>query len=160
MVASRIPAALDALVALCQGATATGGVLAGVQVVDGPPVVEPTEQLVLYIGDTPDDDSPGAVGAQNWVNLGGSDADEAFTIYCTALARSGDTGIKAKRDRAFGIYDGVAQLLRLGAPGADPRLGGSVLWARTGGEESYLPMQTDKGALVEVGFHVVCQARI
>ncbi|NUT53684.1 MAG: hypothetical protein HOV94_41305 [Saccharothrix sp.] len=160
MVASAIPAAIDALIELCQGATGTGGVLEGVQVIDGPPVDEPTEQLLLYIGDVPDDESPGVTGAQNWVNLGGSDADEAFTIYCTAVARSGDTDVKSERDRAFGIYDGVAQLLRIGAAGADPRLGGSVLWARTGGEESYTPIQTDKGLLVEVGFHVVCQARI
>ncbi|RKT49358.1 hypothetical protein [Saccharothrix australiensis] len=156
---SAIPAALDALVALCTAAAVPGGLLDGVAVIDGPPVDEPTEELVLYLGDTPDD-GPAVTAQQSFATFGDGAKDEAAAIYCTAISRSGDTDVKAERDRAFGIVAAVEQLLRPGRPGADPRLGGAVQWSDVGGEETYTPVQTDKGCLVEVGFTVLFRARI
>lgn len=157
---SVIAAALDGLLELCRNAAVEGGTLAGVVVVDGPPVGEPSDPLLLFIGDTPDDESPGVIGTQEFASLGGNAKDETFSIYCTAVSRSGDTVIKAERDLAFGIVAAVEQLLRQGVAGADPRLGGAVLWSGVGGDVQYTPLQLTKGAYVEVGFNVVCRARI
>lgn len=157
---SAIHPAIDGLVALCTTAAEPGGTLAGVVVFDGPPVGTPSERRLLYIGDTPDDDSPAASGGQQFVNLGANRKDEVFSIYCTAQARSGSTAVRPMRVLAFEIVGAVENLLRQGQPGADPRLGGAVQWAALGTDISYTPLQLAKGCLVEVGFTVECRARI
>lgn len=157
---SAIPDAIDALVALAEANTDVGQVFDGVVIFDGPPPDDPSEQVYLCIGDTPDDDSPGVTGEQSFEALGGNSKNEAFTIYCTAISRSGDTNVKAERDRAFAVMGGLERLLRQGEPGSNARLGGVVQWAAIGGEENYTAIQTSKGALVEVGFTIACRARI
>lgn len=162
MLTSRIPAAIDGLLALCTGQTGPGGLLDGVAVFDGPPVKGATAgaELLLYIADTPDGDGPGTTGNQDFAALGRGGRDETFSIYCTAAARSGDTDIRTERNRAFALVAAVETLLRPHEPGADATLGGAVLWSSVGGEESYTPIQDDDGAYVEVGFNIVCRARI
>jgi hypothetical protein len=157
---SAIPAALDGLLELSRNAAVVGGTLDGVIVFDGPPVGEGSDELELYIGDDPDDETAGISGTQDFASLGGNAKDETFSIYCTAVSRSGDTDMRAERARAFATLAAVEQLLRQGVPGADPRLGGAVLWSGVGGDIRCTQLQTTKGAYVEVGFNVVCRARI
>lgn len=160
MSTSAIPAAIDGLLALCTGATARGGSLAGVTILDGPPPKTPTVPRLLCIGDVPDDDGPAATAIQEFLNVGANRKDETFSIFCTVVARSGSTAVKPMRDQAFAIVGAVENLLRQGQPGADPRLGGVVKWAALAGDFRYTPIQLDGGLWVEVGFSVECRARI
>jgi hypothetical protein len=160
MSTSAIHPAIDGLVALCTSATARGGSLYGVTILDGPPPKTPPARRMLCIGDTPDDDSAAAAGTQEFRNLGANRKDEVFSIYCTAIARSGSTAVRPLRVLAFETVAAVENLLRQGQPDADPRLGGVVQWAALGGDVRYTPTQLEKGCWVEVGFSVECRARI
>lgn len=125
---SRIPAALDALVAVTQ--TALGP---GVAVLDGPPIDWEPLQLpaqtgaagdelrYLFIGASP---SGSAVeGEQDFNAAGNVSRDESFRVSCVAYAVGG-SGTKARRDEAFAILAAVETALR-----TDPTLAGAVLWA-------------------------------
>jgi hypothetical protein len=154
VVTSRIPAAIDGLVALCRGLPA----LATVAIHDGPPGSNLTDQLMLFIGDTPED-LVSVRGSQNWAALGARAKDERFTIVCTAAARSGDTNMKVERDRAFSIVAAVEIAVRDLVTG-DISLGGAVSWCGLDEDISLAQLQTPDGALAKVGFGVTCRARI
>lgn len=157
---SSIPRAIDGLVALCEAQTGTGGLLDGVTVVDGPSVTTPSEQLLLYIGDTPVTGGAGAFGSQDFVTLPARERDEAYSIYCTAYSRSGDTAIKTERDRAFAIMAVVEKLVRPGFAGSDITLGGAVQWCSVSGRITYFPGQSSSGAVVRLTWEVVCRERL
>lgn len=164
MPTSAIPAALDGLFALCDAATATGQPLEGVTVYDGPPLESPSEELSLYLGHDEErgraaGDIYGIEGTQEFLTMGG-DRKETFAIRCAASARSGNAGIKAERDRAFGVMAAVERLIRLHVTGSDTTLGGSVLVAHVGGDIKLMQLQTTKGAYAKVTFYVQCLARI
>ncbi|TCO47302.1 hypothetical protein [Actinocrispum wychmicini] len=156
---SRIPAAIDGLVALCTTATAPAEPLHGVHVYDGPPVTDLSDPLMLFLGDTPDT-LESVTGTQTFAELGGASRDETFSISCTAVARSGDTDMKARRDAAHAIMAAVERLLRPGEPGADITLGGAVLWAQVGGDIVLSQLQYAKGSLARLRFAVTCRARL
>lgn len=156
---SAIPAAIDGLVALCTGQVAPGGLLERVIVFDGPPFTKPSEQQLLFIGDTPDDLSS-VSGTQDFAHIGARQRDEDFSIYCTAVSRSGGTDMKVERDRAFRMKGAVEKLLRPGFPGADITLGGAVMWAHVSGEITLSQITDPNGAMARLGFHVVCRARL
>lgn len=157
---SSIPRALDGLVALCTAQTGTGGLLDGVTVVDGPSVAPPSEQVLLFIGDSPVNGGAGAFGTQDFVGFPARERDESYSLYCTAYSRSGDTVIKPERDRAFAIMAAVEKLVRPGYVGADITLGGAVQWCSVSGRISYFPAQTSSGAVVRLTWEVVCRERL
>ncbi len=162
MATSRIPAALDGLLALCNGQAIAGGSLDGVAVYDGPPVTASSEQLQLYIGYDEERstlETSAVEGEQMWETMGGA-RDERFVILCCAIARSGATVMKTERDRVFGLMAAVENLVRLNVAGADHTLGGSVLTSHIAGAEKLLQLQTPEGAYAKVMFHVECIARI
>jgi hypothetical protein len=154
MVTSRVPAAVDALLAILRARPA----LADVEVVDGPSAVNLTNRRRLYVGWSPTGDS--AVGLQQGFNAAGARTrDEAFTISCYAEARAGDKDMKARRDEVFALVGEVETALRAtnDAPTA-PTLNGTVLWAHlTAGD---LTQVQQEGSLAGLAFTVTCQARI
>jgi len=158
---SSIPKAIDGLVNLCQGMTVDG---ASVIVRDGPygEFEMPHEQLILIIAEPPHGGAGGdaARGEQSFVTFPGRERDEEYDIFCSAIARSGDTDIRAERLRAFAILAEVEKRLRPGQPGADLTLGGSVLWAHICGDLTYQPAAAKGGTVVRIGFEVKCKARL
>ncbi|MBP2325329.1 hypothetical protein JOF56_005714 [Kibdelosporangium banguiense] len=156
---SRIPAAIDGLLALCTTAAKPGGPLHRVHVYDGPPVTDLADHRMLFIGDTPDN-LESVAGTQTFADLGAGQRAETFAITCTAVARSGDTTMKARRDSAYAIMAAVERLLRPGEPGADITLGGAVLWAHVSGDIALSQLQYAKGSLAKLTFAVTCRARL
>lgn len=160
---SAIPAAIDGLVDLCSGMTLDG---VPVFVRDGPIGTHemPNNQLLLIVAGYLAGESGGgatvARGEQRTVTLPGTERDERFEIYCTAISRSGETSIRAERVRAFKILSEVEKKIRPHQPGSDHTLGGAVLWAEIGEGLSYEPASTNNGAIVRVGFEIKCRARL
>lgn len=157
-VPSRIPAAIDALMAAVAGPSAF---TQATNVIDGPPaswdnvaLVEPavSETHYLFVGSRPDEDFA-VEGPHDFNAAGAVSMDERFTITCTAVVLSGDLKIKPLRDDAFGIVAVVDQACR-----ADPSLGQAVLYSRMSGVTGYAPEQYEGGAAVTVVFTVDCRA--
>ena len=151
---SRVPAAVDALLAILQAAPA----LAGVAIVDGPPSVNLTELRRIHVGWQPGTDAAVSL-EQSFNSAGARTRDEAFSIACYAEARAGDKNMKARRDEVFALVGEVETALRAtnGAPTA-PTLNGAVLWAHlTAGD---LAQMQAEGSLAGLAFTVTCQARI
>jgi hypothetical protein len=162
MATSRIPNAIDGLLALCNGQTDSGDLLDGVAIYDGPPYEDPSSQRQLYIGydeERSDVDIFSVEGNQEWQTMGGP-REETFSLLCAAVARSGDLNLKAERDRAFGMMAAVERLIRINESGADSTLGGAVLVAHVSGAIKLLQLQTQNGAYAKVSFHIQCIARI
>lgn len=154
MMTSRVPAAVDALLAILRAAPA----LAEVDVIDGPAAINYTRLQRLYVGWQPTAD--GAVSLEQAFNSAGARTrDEAFAIHCYAEARAGDKDMQARRTEAFALVGEVETALRATntAPTA-PTLNGTVLWAHlTAGDLT--EVQAD-GSLAGLAFTVTCQARI
>lgn len=163
MATSRIAAALDGLLALCNGQAIPGGILENVDVYDGPPTQDPSAEMQLYIGhDESRSDSAdiyAAEGTQVPMTMGGA-RQETFAILCAAVARSGDTLVKTQRDRAFSIMGAVEDLIRLNVANADITLGGSVLTSNISGDIRLQQLQTVNGAYAKLAFYVQCLVRI
>lgn len=154
MLTSRVPAAVDALLAILRAAPG----LAGVDIVDGPPSVNLTELRRIHVGWQPGADA--AVSLQQSFNAAGARTrDEAFEIACYAEARAGDKDMKARRDEVFALIGEVETALRASntAPTA-PTLNGTVLWAELATGD--LVQVQAEGSLAGLSFTVTCQARI
>lgn len=108
-----MPAAIDRIVALCEGSDD----LMGVQILDGQPGVL-TDEDVIVVGFSPDRLS--VEGETD--NAGLRPERETFRIVCLASAATGGPAeFKPLRDRADGFYETVRALIL-----ADHRLGGAV----------------------------------
>lgn len=154
MTTSRVPAAVDALLAILCAAPG----LADVTVVDGPPATNLTNLRHVFVGWQPSADSAVSL-TQEFNAAGARTRDEAFVIACYAEARSGDTDMQARRGEVFALLAEVETALRASnaAPSA-PTLNGTVLWAElTAGD---LTQQQAEGSLAGLAFTVTCQARI
>jgi hypothetical protein len=152
---SRVPAAIDALLAVLEAAPE----LDGVAIVDGPPTTDLTKLDQLFVGWQPEN----MVGVQLTQDFAGASTrirDESFEIGCYVESRSGDTDMKARRDRVFGLVAVVEQVLRGTEANPDAAsLGGAVLWSHlTAGD--LRQVQSADGALAGVDFTVTCRARI
>jgi hypothetical protein len=144
---SRIPATIDALVAIFVGA------LPDVQILDGPPDVN-LEADFVAVGWSPYADT--AVDAQQqFVSLGARQREEDFTVICYADSYSGDTDTSGRRARVFQLVGAVETALR-----ADPTLGGVIsLWAEMGACTLHQDID-DRGLAIGVTFHIHCKTRI
>ncbi|MFK0151199.1 hypothetical protein ACIQVK_03840 [Streptomyces sp. NPDC090493] len=151
---SRVPAAVDALLAILRAAPG----LSDVAIIDGPATTNLTSLKHLFVGWQSGADA--AVSLEQSFNAAGARTrDEVFSISCYAEARSGDTAMKDRRDEVFEIVGEVETALRAtnAAPTA-PTLNNTVLWAHlTAGDLTQL--QAD-GSLAGLAFTVTCQARI
>jgi hypothetical protein len=154
MPTSRVPAAVDALLAILRARPA----LADVEVVDGPPVVNLTALRRIHIGWAPSADAAVTL-QQEFAGAGARTRDEEFSITCYAEARSGDKDMRAQRDAVFALVAEVEQALRATSEMPDaPTLLGTVLWAHlTAGDLIQVPAE---GSLAGLSFTVACQARI
>ncbi|MGW9437935.1 hypothetical protein [Streptomyces sp. NPDC055607] len=152
---SRVPAAVDALLAILGAAPGLDGVL----VLDGPPWTNLTGTERIYVGWQPSE-APAVSLTQDFSAAGARTRDEEFTIHCYAEAWSGSTDMQPRRARAFELVAVVEQALRATdtAPEA-PTLNGTVLWAHiTSGDLAQ--DQTTEGARAGIPFAVSCRARI
>lgn len=151
---SRVPAAVDALLAILRAAPA----LADIRVVDGPESVNVTDRHRIHVGWQPGADSAVSL-EQSFNSAGARTRDEMFAIACYAESRAGDKDMAARRIKVFEIVAAVETALRAtdAAPTA-PNLNGTVLWAHlTAGD--LLQVQSE-GAVAGLNFTVTCQARI
>jgi hypothetical protein len=154
MMTSRVPAAVDALLAILRARQA----LAEVDIVDGPAGVNLTQLQRIHVGWQPGADSSVSL-EQSFNAAGARTRDEVFSILGYAEARAGDTDMKARRDEVFALVGEVEAALRAtnDAPTA-PTLNGTVLWAHlTAGD---LTQVQAEGSLAGLAFTVTCQARI
>ena len=154
MATSRVPAAVDALVAILQAVPA----LAEVRVVDGPDAVNATERHRIHIGWQPDAEAA-VVLQQTFASAGARTRDEEFTISCYAESRGGDMDMSVRRAKVFAMVAAVEDALRAtdAAPEA-PTLNGAVLWSEL--TTGNLQQAQAEGALAGLAFTVSCRARI
>lgn len=154
MQTSRVPAAVDALLAILRAAPALTGAL----IVDGPPIELAGNQR-LYIGWNPD--GGGAVNlVQDFNAAGARTRDEDFVINCYAEVWSGDRDMQVQRAAVFALLGVVETELRAtNAEPEAPTLGGTVLWSHLTAGDVTQAQDTD-GARAGVAFAVTCRARI
>lgn len=154
---SRIPAAIDALLAAARTA------LPAVSVVDGPPLswdgiqlADPadavSERAYLFVGADLDSDVS-AAGEQDFNAAGAVSRDETFAVSFVAYAWNGDPKVKDRRDEAFAIVSGIESALR-----GDPALAGAVLYSRVATVGRVAQRQTEGGSDCSVEFTVACRA--
>ena len=159
MTTSRIPALIDYLVTLFQGAATLGQASPPVSVYDGPVTTEASDALVLWVGlDDPDTDqvAPSAAASQQeWAGLGRLARNEIVTIHCTAEAWSGIDDVKTQRVNVFGIVSAVEDLVR-----ADP-FSGLALFPDPGVTGLELRQNnTDRGVQARVQFQIAFKSRL
>lgn len=108
MTESRVPAALDALVALWTA-------LEDLTVYDGPVVTgaEPAKRVFVGYDGDPDSDFTAAAGDQDFAGtLGTARRDEAFVIPCCVLVLNGAGDIKQARTDAYAEFGKLSAALR------------------------------------------------
>jgi hypothetical protein len=154
MQTSRVPAAVDALLAILRAAPA----LADVRIIDGPEPTNLSERDMIFVGWQPGADA--AVGLQqDFASAGARTRDEDFEIACYAESRAGDKDMALRRTRVFALVGAVETALRAtdAAPTA-PTLNGTVLWAHL--TTGNLQQVQSEGAVAGLAFAVACRARI
>lgn len=154
MQTSRVPAAVDALLAILRAAPA----LADVRIIDGPEPTNLTERDMVFVGWQPGADA--AVGLQQqFAYAGARGRDEEFEIACYAETRAGDKDMALRRTRVFELVGAVETALRAtdAAPTA-PTLNGTVLWAHL--TTGNLQQGQSEGSIAGLAFTVTCRARI
>lgn len=105
MADSRIPATINALVALWSATGAT--------VYDGPPLTADYSDAVFvgYDGD-PDGDYEMGADDSDWAGLGAQRRNETFDIICSIVTLVGDDDIQLARENAYALYKLVSDALR------------------------------------------------
>lgn len=145
---SRVPAVLDALVALWAGTPQLSGI-----VQDGPIPVASASTEVLAVGaDDGDDEGVSTQGLVAAEGMGSRPDREQFTVTCLVAVMDGASDMKAARDRAFELVAAASEAVT-----QDRTLGGVVMRAHVRGL-SLRQLQTDGGALARVLFGVACDA--
>ncbi|MFD9306135.1 hypothetical protein ACFWCB_26360 [Streptomyces sp. NPDC060048] len=153
MQTSRVPAALDALLALLRAAEG----LLKVRVLDGPPTTNLAGDW-LALGWQPGGDNAVSI-SQEFAGAGARQRDEAFDIHGYAESRGGGTDLAARRRRVFEIVGEVETVLRASGERPEaPTISGTVLWSQltAGG----LVQDQADGALAGLAFTISCRARI
>lgn len=157
---SRIPAAIDWLVATFTAAPTLGKADPPVLVLDGPtPEVNAAAPRLLWVGvdDVDADYAPtGATSTQTWRGLGRMHKDEQLSIPCVARAYTGESSLAVARGDAFGILAAAEDIVR-----AHADLGGTVLVTLqgiTGVRLRQAPLTN--GAVAEVAFVIDAKALI
>ena len=144
---SRLPAAMDALVAAFNAAPE----LAGVTVRDGPSASQATVREVISVGYTGAEGESDADSQLTTEGLG-DPSREQFSIRCAAAALRGTTDLPAARQRAYELLSAAGAAIA-----QDRTLGGAVMRALVG-SHSLTQGQTADGAQAVVVFEVSCDA--
>jgi hypothetical protein len=155
MATSAVPGAITALLAILR---ADAG-LSGVQVLDGPPVGDQSDQDYVAVG-WQDGSEESVQIVQDFNAAGARTRDENFAILCWLDTWTGDSDVSARRVRAFALLAVIENAIRAtaGAPNA-PTLNGSVMWAHL--TNAVLKQaNTDQGVRVGIAFTITCRARL
>jgi len=151
VIASRWPVVAAELVAMLRADPA----LSGVDVLDGPPVGEPSGRDVISIGHALDDaDDVAGSAAWAWHATGGQ-VDETSEIRCAVQSVSGSVDLAVPRARAFAILDVVQSALR-----ADWTAGIDGAWSIDVSAGTVRQAQTELGSGCRVEFTVTIHALI
>jgi hypothetical protein len=155
MSTSRVPATLEALVALFAAAPTLGG--AGVEIIDGPMVTGDPLREAVYVGydGDPDGDFESVTFAQEWAGLGARAKDETFTVTCAVSVWSGSTKVVPMRVRAFEVLGEVETTLR-----AEPSLGLPPPTVVAMASGSLVQSQRGSGLECRIPFQIAVQTRI
>lgn len=143
---SRVPAVLDALVALWGG---TPGLVGLVQ--DGPLPLEGANLEVLAVGHDGSDEGGSTEGALTPEGFRQPDREQ-FSAVCLIAVVNGAGDLRAARIRAFELLGLAAEAL-----GGDRTLGGIVLRAHVR-DVALSQLQDDGGAQARLAFAVACDA--
>lgn len=144
---SRVPAVLDALVALWGGTPALDGL-----VQDGPAPLEGADLEVLSVGHDGGEDGVSTDGVISAEGYGGRPDREQFTVTCLIAVLNGANDGKAARVRAFELLSAASEAVT-----ADRSLGGVVMRAHVR-DVGLSQLQTEHGATARVLFTVACDA--
>jgi hypothetical protein len=159
-VTSRVPALIDYLVSLFQGASTLGAATPPVTVYDGPQTTRAPAQLVLWVGlSDPDSEQPepAAEAVQGWAALGRRGRDQQVTIHCCAEAWSGADTIQTVRLAVAGITSAVETLMQADTTG----FGGNALYPDPGyTNEAWLQNNPTEGVIARVAFDLIFKSRI
>lgn len=117
-----------------------------VQVLDGPRVAEDLQEDVLLVGYSPD----AAVSATHQRAGLGARITETFELRCLFSTVSGDTDLRARRQRVQDVLDLIAAMCALDRP-----LGGAVDRLGFGESLDLQQEQTSDGAVAELSFSLV-----
>jgi hypothetical protein len=155
MATSAVPGAITALLAILR---ADAG-LSGVQVLDGPPVGDQSDQDYVAVG-WQDGSEESVQIVQDFNAAGARTRDENFAILCWLDTWTGDSEVSARRVRAFELLAVIENAIRAsgGSPTA-PTMNGSVQWAHL--TNAVLKQaNTQDGVRAGIAFTVTCRARI
>lgn len=157
---SRLPALIDYLVGLFQGAATLGQATPPVTVFDGPATTGLDAPLKLFVG-LHDPDSIGAEEAggftQSWAALGRLGRDEMVTIHCCAEAWAGTDDLKTVRLAVTGIVAAVEALMQADTT----QFGGNALFPDPGITAGVLMQNnTQQGAVAREMFDLIFKCRI
>ncbi|MET9086163.1 hypothetical protein ABZX77_30530 [Streptomyces sp. NPDC004237] len=141
---SKLPAALDALVAIF---TAAEG-LQDVTIRDGASVSQARLTEVLSVGYTGEDDQMDAEAVVVTEGLGGSPDREQISIRCVAAVAPGSTDLPAARKRAYEIFGAAAEAI------AENRTLRGVVMRAWISAHTLMQGQTDQGAQAAITFTV------
>lgn len=157
---SRIPALIDYLVALFQGAATLGQATPPVTVYDGPATTGLDAQLKLFVGlHDPDSGSaePAADATQEWAALGRLGRNEMISVHCCAEAWAGTDDLKTVRVAVTGIVAAVEALMQADST----QFGGNVLFPDPGITQlQLLQNNTQQGAVARLAFDLNFKSRI
>lgn len=155
MATSRVPAAIEALLAIWRAAPG----LAGVEILDGPPTVDQSAADYLSVGWSPSSELA-VEFTQEFNAAGARTRDEEFSILCFLDTWTGDTDVAMRRTRAFDLLAVCEETIRASSSNPTaPNLNGAVLWAEIA-SGSLMQANTDQGVRAAIPFIVACRARI
>lgn len=145
---SKLPAAIDALVAILT--TAEG--LNGVTVRDGASVSQARVMEIVSVGYTGTDGENDADATLMTEGMGGNPDREQLTIRCVAAVLKGGTDLAAARKRAYELFTAAGTAIA-----ANRTLNGAVMRAMVSAH-SLTHGQIDQGAQAVITFTVSCDA--
>lgn len=147
----RAPDVIDALLQLFTTWPDLGAATPAVQILDGPAATDQSAPEILMVGWSGSDDEKDAESTLSPDGMGTTDREQC-TVRCGISVINGDTAMAAPRARAY-------QLLRYvgAAIASDRTLGGTVLRAMIT-TVAYAPLQTNRGAQVDLTFAVEADA--
>lgn len=145
---SRVPAAIDALVALWSASP----VLAGI-VHDGPLPLDSADLEALTVGYDGGDNGTASEGTLVQAGMAVKPDREQFTVSCLIAVLNGAGNVRAARTRGFELLSAASEILA-----SDKTLGGIALDASVQDVSLSQQQVADGGALVQILFTVAVDA--
>jgi hypothetical protein len=152
MTASKIPAAIDALIEIFSNA------IGSEYVHDGPGPTPPNGNCYVFVGcaNSDDENSESASSDQGWAWLGHTMRDENIEVYCDVRAWTGDQNDqRSARQLAFDTLGALTDAIT-----TDPSLDNSVIQVTGIRSGTLRQFQNSSGANASLAFTVTCVARV